>query len=278
MECGDLLGAVEAGRRAVGEAETAGIAGTAEGIRLRATLADLLRVRGDIIAAELQIGLALSAANRLGDPVASGSAMWNAALLSAEQGRFTEALNLAESAQRQFAGLGDALAESLVGLVAASILLDSGTDDLPSVERRLDEALAVIAELGTTSQQGMVFVQWARLNLLQGDLDQAQNKIQTALAEFGEGNHLDTAIALGVKAQVLAAMGDAEGANDVAAVASEAFTSAGAERLARAVWTAVAATAPGTDDRRSRPAVAAADEVVPAPRTTRRRRAQHRCA
>jgi len=199
--------------------------------------------------------------------VASGSVMWNAALLSGEQGRFAEALNLAEAAQRQFAGLGDALAESLVGLVAASILLDSGTDDLPSVERRLDEALAVIAELGTTSQQGMVFVQWARLNLCQGDLDQAQNKIQTALAEFGEGNHLDSAIALGVKAQVLAATGDAEGANDVAAVASEAFTSAGAERLARTVWTAVAATAPGTGDRRSQPAVVGTDDVVPAPRT-----------
>ena len=101
----------------VSQAEAAGVAATYEGVRLRAALADLLRMQGDLISAELQIGLALSGADRLDDPVARASALWNAALVSAEQGRFAEAVHLGRSASDSIQEAGGDLPAALTELV-----------------------------------------------------------------------------------------------------------------------------------------------------------------
>lgn len=236
MESGNLFEAVASATRSVAEAERSGAAGTLEGVKLRAIQAELLRLRGDLIGAELHVGLALVAADRLGDPVGRGSAAWSACLISADQGRSDDALGWAQVAGELLRGAGEGLSAALVRVVEVMIELDSVAGAGDASFEQLEAALAIIREQGTVSQQGGAFIQMARLHLRRGDTENAHVHIQMALAQLGDANVIDTATALSVKAQILAMAGDHVAAHEVATTAASTLAGVGAQRLAESVW------------------------------------------
>ncbi|MGB7964571.1 MAG: WecB/TagA/CpsF family glycosyltransferase [Propionicimonas sp.] len=235
MERGDIHEAVDAARLAVSQAEADGLGTTAQGVRLRVTYADLLRTRGDLATAELQIRIATDAADASGSVEAKGSALWNAALIAADQGRFEDARGLASSAGDIFQLVGDSLSLALVTVIEASVPVGDSAYAADAAER-MRSAIATVEELGTVAQQACIRIHLARVDLTRGRQAEALLNVQVALAQLGDSNAIDSAAALSVKSQILAAKGDHEAALEAATKSAEILERAGAVSSARRVW------------------------------------------
>lgn len=235
MERGDIHESVDMARRAVSQAESEGLDATVEGVRLRTTYADLLRTRGDLVTAELQINLSVAAAARSGSPTAEASALWNAAMIAADQQRFAEAGRLAGRAGQIFQTAGDELSHALVTAIGASLPAEDASY-AADAEVRLRSALATIERLGTVAQQACVRIELARVDLSRGRLAEALLNAQISLAQLGDSNAIDSATALSVKSQILAAKGDYDAALETATKSAEILERAGAVTSARRVW------------------------------------------
>ena len=270
MESGAIHEAARTAMDAVARSERANLATTVEGVKLRVTLADMLRMSGDLIAADLQIGLALRAAQRDGDPVSLGSALWNAALISSSQGRHAESQELARAARDVFADLGDDLRVALVTLVEASTTLDSGTTDVAWLQQPLAEASGVIRELGGAGQRGVALTQVARLELRLGRAERALARIQQALDLLDESSVVDHASARSVEAQTRAALGQHDQALQLAIAAADELERIGATHLAYQAWADLAVVSPALAEV----GVGEPAPVLPAPRQVKRRGAQ----
>jgi tetratricopeptide (TPR) repeat protein len=247
-EAGDLHRAVSVAEQATELARGLGLSDSRDFPRLVVTLAGASRERGDhAYAAQLLRRLLLSLDDRL-TRRDRGSALWNAAVVAAERGAFSEGLLLAERALAQFAEEEDVRAEGLLRTTIAWMLLDAPGPDAGRALRLLQDAHERLTRAGMQIEVAYTETELARAHTWLGDAEEAIRWSQSALHRLGDTDRLESARARLALAKALLLNQETAAALEEMQTAATGLEACTANRQAAAVWRELAELFVGLGD------------------------------
>jgi tetratricopeptide (TPR) repeat protein len=158
-DVGDQAMSVDFGERALRELAAAGAAPLDEHLQLGSTLMSCYVMRGDLTSAKLLADQLMPLAEATGSRVALGAVEWNSSLIAREQGRYAEALELAERALALMAEADNARHQGMLRANLAVVMVGRGEPkaaagllrtafELVRESARLCEVLDVVCLLG----------------------------------------------------------------------------------------------------------------------------------
>jgi len=195
-------------RRCLDELTRSDVVDRALYVRFATQLSYALTDVGDLAGANAAIVDALAQAEGLNDPYAEVRLCWSLGRLYGVQGPPDQALHYYGKAIALLEATEDRFHLARAHEACASALLDQG--DPREARSHLEAAEAIYADQRRTPFLGSVRVEWARLELQEGDLETARASALEALdlLEEGAGNPDDVGDAWCTLAQVLASVGD----------------------------------------------------------------------
>ena len=235
-EAGDLNRAVSIAEQAVELARSLGLSDSRDFPRLVVTLAGASRERGDhAYAAQLLRRLLLTLDDRV-TRRDRGSALWNAAVVAAERGAYSEGLLMAERALAQFAEEDDVRAEGLLRTTLAWMLLDAPGPEAGRALQLLQDAHERLSRAGMQIEVAYTETELARAHTSLGDADEAIRWAQSALHRLGDRDRLETARARLALAKALLLNAETAAALQEMQDAAAGLEACTANRQAAAVW------------------------------------------
>jgi tetratricopeptide (TPR) repeat protein len=236
-ETGELSRSIEVGETVLGTLRESGLDGTDDSVQLVVTVAAAYFETGAVSTAAQLCREAVAAAESLGSPTARASAYWNASMVEAQQGHVAEALPLAKRALALLSEGRDA--RNLARLRCTLGMLQMRNDP-----PQLDEALATLTlgdqELRATSASPVDLARnrsyVARIHLMQGDLETADDLATQAVDLLEGGGPLVEADARSVLGQVAARQDRTDLAQVQFEKAAALLTSIGADRTVAELW------------------------------------------
>ena len=236
-ETGDLSRAIDVGEQAMGLASEFGLRGTEDAVKLTVTLAAAYFERGDTAHAHHLCQNAVEDSEASLVPAARAAAYWNASVIASERGQLSASVALAE---RALALLGETMDDRNLSRLRGELGLLLLRADPPDVERA--ETVLARARAGLSANGGSG-VDLARCDsgialvcLHRGDLDEATQLAEQALAAAGESAPMVAASSCIVLGRVAWARGDADAARSHYRDAVATLTSRAADRSAATVW------------------------------------------
>jgi tetratricopeptide (TPR) repeat protein len=236
-ESGDLSRAVDVGEQALQLADSLGLRGTDDAIKLTVTLAAAYFERGDTAHAHHLCQTAVEESEASASPAARAAAYWNASAIASERGQLQTSVALAE---RALALLGESTDErnlSRLRLELGLLLLRADPPDVDRAETTLRRAHDKLSATDATGfdvarcDSGMALV-----HLHRGDLDAAEHHALRANAAVGDQGPMVSANSLIVLGRIAWARGDADAARARYRDAVGTLTSRAADRSAASVW------------------------------------------
>ncbi|GLW67765.1 hypothetical protein Kpho02_00640 [Kitasatospora phosalacinea] len=176
---GDLDYAAEVGERALEAFERLGLEWSDETVRLGVTLGGVYGARGDLLRGEMLLRRMIDAAERVGTPLARGSAYWNAATSAYDTGRLGDALTLAEKALALF-GETDHRRNLTMLRHAYGVILAVQPGRLEEGRRELAAAYAASREVGGVGDLAACLDSLAETALAADDLSAAAEHLAAA--------------------------------------------------------------------------------------------------
>jgi tetratricopeptide (TPR) repeat protein len=235
-EAGDLNRAVSVAEQAIELARSLGLSDGRDFPRLVVTLAGASRERGDhAYATQLLNRLLLTLDDRL-TRRDRGSALWNAAVVAAERGAYSDGLLLAERALAQFAEEEDVRAEGMLRTTLAWMLLDAPAPDAGRALQLLQDAHERLSQAGMQIEVAYTETELARAHASLGDADEAIRWAQSALHRLGDSDRLESARARLALARALLLNQETAAALHEMQDAATALEACTANRQAAAVW------------------------------------------
>ncbi len=235
-ETGDLARAVQVAEQAAEHARAVGLDACAEYPRLVVTLAGASRERGDHAYAAQLLARLLGGLPDEAPRGDRGAALWNAALIAAERGRFADGVGMAERALAHFAEQDEVRADGLLRMTLAWMLLEWPDGDARKAEGLLRDARQRLIGAGMQIEAAYTETELARASVQDGDAPQAMDWARSALARLGDGDRLETARARLALARALFSNSEDSAAIEEMTRAAEALEEHGAGRQAAAVW------------------------------------------
>ena len=239
-EAGDLARAVSVAEEALAYAEKLGLRGSTHFPRLVVTLAAASRERGDQAHAELLLRTVLRDLEDGGTRRDRGSALWNAAVLCADRGDFSEGIALAERALAQFAEEDDVRAEGLLRTTIAWMLLDSSESDTERALILLNDAHSRLEAAGMQVELAYTETELARAHVALGDPAEAITWARSSLHRLGASDRIESARARLALARALAGSGESAAAVEELEAAAHGLEKVDSSRQAAAVWSDLA--------------------------------------
>ena len=276
LEAGDLHRAVDVGERALAVAETRGLVGTDDHLRLAATVMAAYFERGDLVHASAFADRWLPVAERVGSRTGQGSIYWNAAIVAEARGDIEQAARYSSRALAHLSEGDDT--RDLCRLRVACAWLWLRLDE-PLVDRavaELDRARPDLERWGSPLDLAHWCTARSQAELLRGDPEAAVRFAREALGRLTPKNDIENCqarITLG-DALYAAARGDEalaayhDAANELATLSAGRFAAecwrALGDRLMRDAEPADAADAyrRALDQAGIRSSVASLDRVV----------------
>lgn len=236
-EAGDLGRSADLGERALDRLAALGLTATDLHVQLGASVAFTAYERGDLVRARQLIERVMEQADAVGTGRAQGSALWNAAVISAERGEVGTALELSEQALLHFHVEGRSRNTARLRNSYAELLLRTDPPRPEQALTLLESARADLAEVGTVTDLAYCETELARAHLLLGDPEAAVAAARQALHHLPAGEaRLERSRALVVLADAWLAMGDPDAAAAAYQQAAADLTAADAGRQAARVW------------------------------------------
>jgi tetratricopeptide (TPR) repeat protein len=236
-EAGDLGRSADLGERALDRLAALGLGASDLHVQLGASVAFTAYERGDLVRARHLIDRVMQQADALGSARAQGSALWNAAVISAERGEVGTALELSEQALRLFHEQSRSRSTARLRNSYAELLLRT---EPPQPERALallESARSDLAEVGTITDLAYCETEIARAHLMLGDPSAAVEAARQALHHLPAAEErLERGRALVVLADAWLVAGDGEAAEAAYQEAAANLSAAGAGRQAARVW------------------------------------------
>ncbi len=196
VEAGDLTTAVDVGRVAVKELESAGLEGTDEHIRLGAVYVWACYERGDLLSATRKVEELIKVADRVGSTRARGSIYWNAAIVAHGRGRIADALRLTDRAVALLGEQEEHRDLPRLRMHYAWLLLHQDAPQAKEALEQLDRAVDHPALAGSQMDLGLCATLRGQALLLLNEVDDAAEQAATALQLLGPSEHVDRVGAL----------------------------------------------------------------------------------
>jgi tetratricopeptide (TPR) repeat protein len=203
VNAGDLQAAVRVGEQALAASTEAGLGGTADHLRLHATVMGVYLELGDNTFAMAAAHELLERARSAGSSFAEAAAYWNAAMVAESRGRTHEALRMSQRALGLMGEQGSSRNLAQLQFTAAELLLLGDPERAWQAAEILDRSLPTLADLGSPGDQATWEGIRAVAHLLTGDARAAERFARRALV------HLEDAGDLGQSAQVTITLADA---------------------------------------------------------------------
>jgi tetratricopeptide (TPR) repeat protein len=236
-EAGDLGRSADLGERALEQLTALGLAATDLHVQLGASVAFTAYERGDLVRARQLIDRVMRQAEALGSARAQGSALWNAAVISAERGEVATALELSEQALLLFHEEGRSRNAARLRNAYAVLLMRTDPPRPAQALELLESARADLVDVGTITDLAYCETEIARAYLLLGDAPQAVEAARQALHHLPAAeDRLERSRALVVLADAWLAAGDGEAAEAAYREAASTLAACGAGRQAARVW------------------------------------------
>lgn len=236
-EAGDLGRSADLGERALERLTALGLTATDLHVQLGASVAFTAYERGDLVRARQLIDRVMRQADDLGSARAQGSALWNAALISAERGEVATALELSERALLLFHEQGRSRNAARLRNAYAEMLLRTDPPRPALALELLESARADLVEVGTITDLAYCETEIARAHLLLGDGQKAVEAARQSLHHLPAAeDRLERSRALVVLADAWLAAGDDEAAEAAYREAASNLAACGAGRQAARVW------------------------------------------
>jgi tetratricopeptide (TPR) repeat protein len=236
-EAGDLGRSADLGERALERLTGLGLTATDLHVQLGASVAFTAYERGDLVRARQLIDRVMEQAGGVGTARAQGSALWNAAIISAERGEVGAALELSEQALLLFHEQGRSRNAARLRNSYAELLLRTDPPRPEQALELLESARAELAEVGTVTDLAYCETEIARAHLLLGDAQAAVVAARQALHHLPAAEErLERGRALVVLADAWLAAGDPAAAEAAYEEAAATLATAGAGRQAARVW------------------------------------------
>jgi tetratricopeptide (TPR) repeat protein len=233
---GDTAYSVEVGEAALRRARAAGLSETDLGVQLAVTVAAAYYERGDIGRAGTLLAETTVLAERSGSRLARGSAYWNASGVAYEQGRYGEALTLADRALALYSEGDDDHAQALLRQMRGWLLLRVEPPRPEEALELLEDAKARLELVGRQLDLASCETEIARAHLLLGRPADAVQTALSAIARLRDGNRLERARARVVVAGAQLALGNDDAARQAYEGAATDLSRAGAVRQAAGAW------------------------------------------
>ena len=236
-EAGDLGRSADLGERALDRLAGLGLTATDLHVQLGASVAFTAYERGDLVRARHLIDRVMTQAGGVGTARAQGSALWNAAVISAERGEVGAALELSEQALLLFHEQGRSRSTARLRNSYAELLLRTEPPRPEQALELLESARADLVDVGTVTDLAYCETEIARAHLLLGDPAAAVTAARQALHHLPAAEErLERGRALVVLADAWLAAGDRGAAEAAYQEAAGNLTAAGAGRQAARVW------------------------------------------
>jgi tetratricopeptide (TPR) repeat protein len=236
-ELGDFARAISVGELAESVIEELDLSGTTEAIQLTITVAGAYLSQGDTAHAMRICQRAIESAERIGSPLAKGSAYWNASVIESRRGRPTAALKLAQQAMAVFELGEDSrnLGRLRTQVAFMQLRLDppdpqAAKDTLRQAERELEWSAA-----GTLDKADHYLAQ-AKAHLLLGEYAEALERLDLSHQLAGDQSPVLLAETHVLRGQVSAAQGDLSGAREAYAEAIRVLSGLGVDREIAQRW------------------------------------------
>jgi tetratricopeptide (TPR) repeat protein len=225
------------GERALERLTSLGLTATDLHVQLGASVAFTAYERGDLVRARYLIDRVMRQAEELGSARAQGSALWNAAVISAERGEVATALELSEQALLWFHEEGRSRNTARLRNSYAELLLRTDPPRPAQALELLQSARADLLEVGTLTDLAYCETEIARAHLLLGDAPAAVDAAREALHHLPAAEErLERSRALVVLADAWLAADDSDAAEAAYREAGQTLAAAGAGRQAARVW------------------------------------------
>ena len=208
---GDLDYAASLGEQALATFEALELSWTDEVVRLGVTLAVVYGRRGDLTRAATLLRRLVGIADRMGSPLARGSAYWNAAMVAQRRGHGDDATRFAERALALFGETDRARNLAQLHETYGDLLVRQNQPE--AARPHLETALEQLTAVGSAIDLALCENSLAAAALALGELAEARQRAESALHRLPPG----TGGPVRADAQLLAAMaheadGDAEAA------------------------------------------------------------------
>ncbi|HKT02795.1 MAG TPA: tetratricopeptide repeat protein, partial [Rugosimonospora sp.] len=190
-ELGELVRAAEIGSRALAELDSVRAQDSDLALQLLATVAAVWYELGDLRQAQRLLDEGMERANRLGSAMARGAILWNASTVAHENGRYQEALELADQALAIFRSGSDRRAVSRLLIVNGYFLLRQAPPQPEKALGLLRKALDELSEDGSGVDRGYALTEISHAYRELGRTDEAVDAARRALTELGSGARLE---------------------------------------------------------------------------------------
>jgi tetratricopeptide (TPR) repeat protein len=202
VTAGDLQAAVRVGERALEASVDAGLTGTADHLKLQATVMGIYLELGDSALALAVADDLIRTARAAGSAFGEAAAYWNAALVAESRGRLFEALRLSQRALGLMSEEGSSRNLTRLQYSAAELILRAEPGRAWQASAILDQSLPALEDLGSPKELGVWESVRAVAYLLTGDPKSAERLARRARV------HLQDAGDFGQTVNVVITLGD----------------------------------------------------------------------
>jgi transcriptional regulator with XRE-family HTH domain len=178
---GDYTRSAETGETGLREFAELGLTGTAEELRLAATLVATYEARGDLASAHRLAARVIADAETLGSPEALSTAYRAACQVSVDRGDLPLALECAERALAVLSAAWDRAELAEFRITSAWLLLRLSPPNVSDADAHLEWAHAVLQQAGARSSLARCETEMARSALVRGDVTRAMDLAGTAI-------------------------------------------------------------------------------------------------
>jgi tetratricopeptide (TPR) repeat protein/DNA-binding XRE family transcriptional regulator len=203
MTVGDFQSAVRIGEQGLAASVGTGLGGTADHLKLLATLMTVHLELGDAAVALALAEELLKASEQTGSTFAEAAAYWNAAIVAESRGRLQEALRLSQRALGLMGEEGTSRNLATLEYSAAELILRADPDRAWYAASILDRSRESVKDLGSPTDVAVWESVRAMAHLLTGDARAAEQLARRAVL------HLQDAGELLQVAQAVITLGDA---------------------------------------------------------------------
>lgn len=236
-EAGDLARSIQIGEQARSSAESEGLIGVDDEIRLTLTLVAAYFERGDVVYAAQLCQQAIARADVQQSPAARAAAYWNASVIAAERGQDSDALALADRALALMSEGDDQRNIARLRLQHGAILLAQDDPDVDAAFERLQEAReALVGTDASVADLARCDVELARAMFLRADYEQATARAHDAIDRVGRSAPFVAAEGEVLLGRVAAAEGDLATAQEHYRRGVASLTAAQADREVAQLW------------------------------------------
>ncbi len=241
-EMGDYARAIAVGEQASTVIEELGLGGTTEAIQLTITVAGAYLQQGDAAHAMRMCQRAIEEAERVGSPVAKGSAYWNASVIESRRGSSAAALQLAQKAMALFE-LGEDSRN--LGRLRTQVGFMQLRLDPPDPEGAKDTLRQAERELAWSAAGALDkadhHLALAKAHLLLGEHREAIERLELSQQVVGDQSPVLVAETHVLTGQILAAQGSTAEAREAYGAAVQVLSGLGVDQDIAKLWFELAA-------------------------------------